>query len=86
MDCDSIDHACILETEPGNFKVAVSFKCSQKVSTIGVADREQGLVVLSKLKRGMLAAITGNFDDLGNPPADFDDDEDDADGERTDEG
>lgn len=77
IDCDSIDHCAAVEDE-NQWSVVVSFRASPKMTRIKAADREAAFVMVNQLKRGMIAAATGDYDILPPYPEEDDDDDEPA--------
>lgn len=68
IDLGEVDHCAIQEPTESRpyYWIYISFKQSPKITSIRCTDGEHAVVLLSRIKRGMIAAITGNFDVLGD--------------------
>jgi len=80
IDCSTISNANIVPPEEAKTifgldgpAVVIGFAFSDRVFVLTVEDEEQAHVVISKLKRGMIASRDGNFELLD----DIDDDDSD---------
>lgn len=89
IDLDSVDHAAVVEPtkEDPYFNVMVSFRGSPKSVRLRSVDQEQAFIVLSRIKRGMIAAANGDYQILDDDqPADhYEDDDDDEPKSKPDE-
>lgn len=82
IDCSTISSATLIPASEAKTLfdsdtpvVVVGFAFCDRVFVLNVEDEEQGHVLVSKLKRGMISAKTGDFSLL-----DFIDDEESEDG------
>ena len=83
INLEDVDYACLLEPteQDTSYYVSVSMRASPKSVKLRVADFEAGMVIVARIKRGMVSAMNGEFWILDNdqPPDHGEGDDDEPD-------
>jgi ATP-dependent exoDNAse (exonuclease V) alpha subunit len=81
IDCGAVDHAAAMgpeQTGLDQWVVSVSLRASGKITRLSMVDKESAFILLSRIKRGMIAWYTGDYELLESYGDDDEEDEDEG--------
>ena len=59
IDCSAVCSVTIMREAEGRYFLAVGFIAAERTITLPVGDKEEAYIILSRIKKGMVAAAEG---------------------------